>query len=101
MDDRECSCCFTGHRPMKLPWGMNEDDPRCVSLKQELDARLEEDLPEGIRMIRVHPFSYAAFDESALLQADLYIVHQGLPRSLPYLSSVHRPFAKNIISIII
>ena len=41
MDDRECSCCFTGHRPMKLPWGMNEDDPRCISLKQELDARLE------------------------------------------------------------
>ena len=41
MDDRECSCCFTGHRPMKLPWGMNEDDPRCVSLKQELDARME------------------------------------------------------------
>ena len=41
MDDREYSCCFTGHRPMKLPWGMNEDDPRCVSLKQELDARIE------------------------------------------------------------
>ena len=41
MEDRERSCCFTGHRPMKLPWGMNEDDPRCVSLKQELDARLE------------------------------------------------------------
>ena len=45
-----------------------------VRMERELDARLEEDLPEGIRMIRVHPFSYAAFDESALLQADLYIV---------------------------
>ena len=41
MDDRECSCCFTGHRPMKLPWGMNERDPRCTALKLELAARLE------------------------------------------------------------
>ena len=21
------SCCFSGHRPAKLPWGENEDDP--------------------------------------------------------------------------
>ena len=41
MDDREQSCCFTGHRPMKLPWGMNEEDPRCLRLKEELRARLE------------------------------------------------------------
>ena len=40
MVDREHSCCFTGHRPQKLPWGMNEDDPRCGALKAELDARL-------------------------------------------------------------
>ena len=26
---------------MKLPWGMNEEDVRCVALKQELAARLE------------------------------------------------------------
>ena len=41
MEDRERSCCFTGHRPMKLPWGMNERDPRCTALKLELAARLE------------------------------------------------------------
>ena len=41
MTDRERSCCFTGHRPMKLPWGMNEEDPRCLRLKQELETRLE------------------------------------------------------------
>ena len=41
MPDRERSCCFTGHRPMKLPWGMNEKDERCMALKDELAARLE------------------------------------------------------------
>ena len=41
MADWEHSCCFTGHRPMKLPWGMNESDPRCLELKLELAARLE------------------------------------------------------------
>ena len=41
MGDRAHSCCFTGHRPMKLPWGMNERDPRCTALKLELAARLE------------------------------------------------------------
>ena len=41
MDEREKTCCFTGHRPMKLPWGMNEKDPRCLALKLELAARLE------------------------------------------------------------
>ena len=39
--DREHSCCFTGHRPQKLPWGMNEDDPRCLALKREIAARLD------------------------------------------------------------
>lgn len=30
------SCCFTGHRPLKLPWKYNEDDPRCLEFKQRL-----------------------------------------------------------------
>lgn len=40
----------------------------------ELAAELEKDKPEGIRMILVHPFSYAMFDSEALLGADLYII---------------------------
>ena len=34
-------CCFTGHRPDKLPWGEFEQDPRCVRIKEELAAALE------------------------------------------------------------
>ena len=41
MYPKETSCCFTGHRPAKLPWGQREDDPRCIELKLELAARLE------------------------------------------------------------
>ena len=26
-------CGFTGHRPEKLPWGTDEEDPRCRALK--------------------------------------------------------------------
>src|ERR1035437_8809323 len=29
-------CCFTGHRPQKLPWGYDEEDPKCVRLKKQL-----------------------------------------------------------------
>ncbi len=30
------TCCFTGHRPDKLPWGDDETDPRCAALKDGL-----------------------------------------------------------------
>ena len=40
----------------------------------ELAFLLEEDMPEGIKMIKVHPFSFAFFDSNTLLSADVYIV---------------------------
>lgn len=41
----------------------------------ELAARLEDcGLPDGIRMVKVHPFSYAMFSDRDLRTADLYIV---------------------------
>ena len=46
---RETTCCFTGHRPVKLPWGMNEQDPRCVKLKEQLSATLEGIYESGYR----------------------------------------------------
>lgn len=27
---------FAGHRPEKLPWGMDESDPRCAALKTQI-----------------------------------------------------------------
>ena len=47
--DRDHSCCFTGHRPQKLPWGTNEEDPRCTALKRELEARLAGIYAQGFR----------------------------------------------------
>ena len=47
--DKEITCCFTGHRPSKLPWGQNENDPRCISMKQELASRLEGIYETGFR----------------------------------------------------
>lgn len=49
MDLREKTCCFTGHRPGKLPWGRNERDERCLALKWNLAERLEALYAAGYR----------------------------------------------------
>ena len=49
MDQRETTCCFTGHRPEKLPWGNDEGDPRCLELKRRLDRAVEEAYAAGMR----------------------------------------------------
>lgn len=49
MAQREQTCCFSGHRPAKLPWGGNEADERCLALKGELAAHLETLYAEGYR----------------------------------------------------
>ena len=62
MDERSRSCCFTGHRPAKLPWGMNEGDPRCEKLKLELAARLE----------GIYALGYRHFISGMALGCDMY-----------------------------
>lgn len=47
--ERESTCCFTGHRPDKLPWRDDEKDPRCVALKERLTAAVEEAYDKGMR----------------------------------------------------
>ncbi|MCF0121053.1 MAG: DUF1273 family protein [Oscillospiraceae bacterium] len=34
--ERETTCCFSGYRPQKLPWGSNERDERCRRLRLRL-----------------------------------------------------------------
>ena len=46
---REDTCCFTGHRPAKLPWGENESDPRCMALKKRLREAVETAYARGMR----------------------------------------------------
>ncbi len=49
MRARQISCCFTGHRPSKLPWGLDERDPRCAALKRRIDDAVETAYQEGYR----------------------------------------------------
>ena len=46
---KEQTCCFTGHRPVKLPWGSRESDPRCLALKEQIAATLDGIYESGYR----------------------------------------------------
>ncbi len=46
---RDVTCCFTGHRPEKLPWGFDETDPRCIALKERLRAAVHQAYEDGYR----------------------------------------------------
>ena len=49
MHPREISCCFSGHRPNRLPWGSRESDERCLDLKASLADTLEDLYGRGFR----------------------------------------------------
>ncbi|MCI9332655.1 MAG: DUF1273 domain-containing protein [Oscillibacter sp.] len=49
MRSRQISCCFTGHRPEKLPWRYDETDRRCLYLKQRIADAVEASYEEGYR----------------------------------------------------
>ena len=40
-DSRVMRCAFTGHRPLKMPFGYNEEDPRCIDFKRRLHDTIE------------------------------------------------------------
>lgn len=47
--ERDQTCCFTGHRPDRLPWGVQEDDPRCRRVKERLKEALDRAYQAGCR----------------------------------------------------
>ena len=47
--DASRTCCFTGHRPDKLPWGLDESDQRCAAIKRSLTRELEGLYRRGFR----------------------------------------------------
>ncbi len=46
----EISCCFTGHRPSKLPWGYDENNEKCLGLKQILKEQIAGLSQKGVRL---------------------------------------------------
>ena len=46
---KDQTCSFTGHRPVKLPWGSRETDPRCIALKDQIAATLDGIYETGYR----------------------------------------------------
>lgn len=49
MRARQEACCFTGHRPAKLPWRYDESDPRCKTLKAKIKDAVELAYEQGYR----------------------------------------------------
>lgn len=49
MKARQESCCFTGHRPAKLPWQYHEEDPRCLKLKRRICDAVDLAYEQGFR----------------------------------------------------
>ena len=47
--ERETTCCFTGHRPNKQPWGEDETDRRCLELKEAIRRAVEKAYDRGYR----------------------------------------------------
>ena len=43
------SCAFTGHRPSKFPWKYNQDDARCVALKEVLTEQIAALVEAGVK----------------------------------------------------
>jgi len=47
--NRDNTCCFSGYRPEKLPWGTDEESQRCIVLKEKLGFNAERMILSGIR----------------------------------------------------
>jgi uncharacterized phage-like protein YoqJ len=48
MNDKQKTCCFSGHRPMKLPFGFYEDSPDFLRLKVRLYYEVDQMREMGV-----------------------------------------------------
>ena len=48
-DLNSTTACFTGHRCQNLPWGFNENDERCLTMKLILQSEILKALNKGYR----------------------------------------------------
>lgn len=55
----------------------------------ELAAALEENMPEGLKMVKVHSFDYVLFDMESIEKGDIFIIPQ----------SETEPFAEDIVPV--
>jgi len=49
MIDKQNTCCFSGHRPNKLPFGYDEGHPDCLRLKVMLIAKVDQMRKNGVK----------------------------------------------------
>lgn len=76
--ERSKTCCFTGHRPAKLPWGSDERDPRCLALKRSILREVEALYLQG----------YRHFISGMALGCDLYFAEAVLTLKEQYPAAV-------------
>lgn len=84
-------CCFTGHRPMKLPFGLDESHPKCNQLKSILRAEIERLITEH-RVCRFITGMALGIDQiCAEIVLDLKKEYPQimLECAIPYLSLIH------------
>jgi len=48
MNDKQKTCCFSGHRPAKLSFGYDEEHPDCFRLKVRLLSLIDEMRKRGV-----------------------------------------------------
>ena len=47
--DESNTCCFTGHRAERLPWGGDENDERAAALKRDIAETVDALYDAGVR----------------------------------------------------